>query len=178
LQYILYQIRYRTFPNFPIRIVATCTGTLKDGERCEKEFSQPLDIGSLDIYEPKDIEGFTTEFTLENLGKVHLHNKRVGDDLMIAEFAKQHNLNVVDDPSTLIFLSELSAIDEYSLEDMYKYAEDGTLTAEDILRIEDWIAKNIWGVKEIITIKCPICGKEESRQYTLRLDDYFSVDRN
>ena len=176
LQYILYQIRYRTFPNFPIRLYFVCTGVNEDGTYCKKEFSQPLDIGTLPILEPSDIEGFSTELVLDNLGKVHIHNKRVRDDIDMIEFAKQHEMDI-NDPETLLFLTELFSVDEYGYEDMYKFAEDGTLTAEDMLKIEDKIMTNVWGIREQITIKCPVCGKEESRPYMLRLGDYFSVYR-
>lgn len=173
-QYVLYQIRHRTFPNHPIRLYFKCTN--KDCEK--KDFSQELDIGALEIFEPSDIEGFTNKIKLDNLGEVSIRNKTIGDDKDIFNFAKKNNIDLTD-VSNVLFLAELSAISkEYSLEELYKFAEDGTLTAEDMIKIEDWISKSIWGVKEETMTKCPFCGKEEPRSYTLTIGDYFSVDRH
>ena len=62
-----------------------------------------------------------------------------------------------------------------SLDEMWSLAEDGTLTAEDMMKIEDWFGKTIWGVKEEVNVKCPKCGKESSRAYVLALEDFFSA---
>ena len=53
--------------------------------------------------------------------------------------------------------------------------KDITLTAEDMMKIEDWFGKTIWGVKEEVNVKCPKCGKESSRAYVLALEDFFSA---
>lgn len=172
-KYILYQIRYKTFKNYPIKLHFTCSN-----EECGKEFVHELDIGALQILEPSDIQDFSTKIELDNLGRVDIRNKTVGDDAIIYEFAKSKDIDLTS-IDNLVFLADLAAISNvYSLEELYKFAEEGTLTAEDILKIEDWLAKTIWGFKEEIMIKCPICGKEEPRQYILSLGDYFSVDRS
>lgn len=172
-QYILYQIRFRTFKNYPIKLVLNCKN-----EECEKEFTQPLDIGALQILEPSDLPNFKTKIELDNLGSVTIRNKTMQDDVDIYNFAKAHKIDITQ-LENVIFMADLCAIaNEYTLEELYKFAEDGTLTAEDILKIEDWIKNSIWGVKEEFLAKCPFCGKEEPRRYSLTLGDYFSVDRS
>lgn len=177
LQYLLYQIRYRTFKNYPIKLSFACDGKKEDGSDCEKEFQVPLDIGALIPIEPSDIEGFTDTIELENLGKVKIRAKLVEDDIKIEEFAKQKDLSL-DDIDTLIMLSNFCAITtSLTLEEVYEYAQDGTLTIEDLMKIEDWRLKNVWGMKEEIKVKCPVCGKEEVRPFKLSLTDYFSEYR-
>ena len=58
---------------------------------------------------------------------------------------------------------------------MYTLAENGTLTASDIIGIEKWFTDNVWGVKEEMTVTCPKCGTEEVREYSLSLEDFFSA---
>lgn len=171
LQYILYNIRFKTFSKFPMKIKQVCSD-------CGKEFTQQIDIGSLTINEPSDIEGFSRTLQLDNLGEVKVHNKLVGDDLKIENFLESHRMDK-EDWNNITFIAVLCAIEgQYSLEELYKFAEDGTLTAEDMILIEDWIEKNIWGVKEEILVKCPKCGKEETKAYAVSLVDYFSVHRS
>ena len=171
LQYILYQIRFRTFPKFPMKIKQVCS-------ECGKEFMQTIDIGSMMVIEPSDIEGFSKTIELENLGKVNIHNKLVGDDLKIEKFLEDHKLDK-ENWNNIAFVAVLCAIEgQYNLEELYKFSEDGTLTAEDMINIEDWMAKTIWGIKEEVNVKCPKCGKEETKAYSVSLVDYFSVYRS
>ena len=98
----------------------------------------------------------------------------MGDDILIDDFMEKNQLD--QDPQTRLLLVDLCLISNgRSLDEMWQLANDGTITAEDIIAIEDWFSKTIWGVKEEITVKCPKCGKESSRGYILALEDFFSA---
>ena len=62
-----------------------------------------------------------------------------------------------------------------SLEIAIRLAHYLKVPVEDIFQVEDWFRNNIWGVKEEMLVKCPKCGKEESRAYMLALEDFFSI---
>jgi hypothetical protein len=124
--------------------------------------------------EASDIPNLVTGILLENLGDTPIRQKTMGDDILIDDFMEKNQLD--QDPQTRLLLVDLCLISNgRSLDEMWKLANDGTITAEDIITIEDWFGKTIWGVKEEITVKCPKCGKESSRGYILALEDFFSA---
>ena len=95
--------------------------------------------------------------------------------ISIENFVKKYKLDYEDVQLRLLLLDLCLISENNTLEEMYKLAENNVITAEDIVAIEDWFKNNIWGVKEEIKVKCPKCGKEESRGYILALADFFSV---
>ena len=138
---------------------------------CGENFTQDIDIGSLQIDEPSG----TKTLLLENLGETPIRNKTVGDDLVIETFIKKNKLDV-DDMQIRLLLVDLCLISNgRSLDEMYSLAEKGEITATDIIKIEQWIEKNVWGVNETIVTKCNHCKKEASRGYSLSIEDFFSV---
>lgn len=167
VQYLLYRIRYMTYPKFPLKLGFKCSG-------CGETVSHELDIGSLDIIEPENIQ--RTIF-LDNLGEYPIRNKWVGDDLTIEEFAKRKNIDITDDIPMRVLLLDLLTISGkgQTLDELYALAEEGTITASDIANIEEWFSNNTWGIKEEVKIKCKKCNKEASRGYVLSIEDFFSV---
>jgi len=167
VQYILYRIRFLTYTRYPLKLNFDCS-------ECGEKIKVELDMSSLNILEPTDIEGRTDTITLDNLGEVHIRNKIMRDDLEIDEIIRKLHLD--DDPYTRLLLLDLCLIsDGKYLMDLWKLAEDGTITPQDIMTIEEWFVKNVWGVKEEILVRCPKCGKEETREFTLPLEAFFSV---
>lgn len=165
VQYLLYKIRYLTYAKYPIKLGFMCP-------ECGKEIARELDIGELQIDEP-NVENNTIE--LDNLGTVEIRSKIVRDDMEIETFMKQNKIKE-DDVQTRLLLIDLCLIKgDKKLSDMYHLAEQGDITAPDIIAIERWIENNVWGVKEELIVKCPDCGKEASRGYTLSIEDFFSV---
>lgn len=165
VQYLLYKIRYLTYAKYPIKLVFSCPD-------CGKEITKEVDIGNLQIDEP-NIEN--SKIILDNLGEIKIRNKIVQDDTDIETFMKKNKLDQ-DDFQTRMLLIDLCLIKgEKSLDDIYQMAEQGDITASDIIAVEKWIENNTWGVKEEMMIKCPDCGKEVSRGYMLSIEDFFSV---
>lgn len=165
VQYLLYRIRYLTYAKYPIKLVFRCP-------ECGKEITKELDIGALEIDEPN---AENNKILLDNLGEIKIRNKTVRDDIDIETFMKRNKI-ADDDIQTRLLLIDLCLIKgDKSLEDVYRLAESGDITASDIVTIEKWIEDNVWGVKEELLIKCPECAKEASRGYTLSIEDFFSV---
>lgn len=167
VQYILYRIRFLTYSKYPLKLNFKCND-------CGEDIKVELDMSSLNIFEPTDIEGRTETITLENLGEVPIRNKIMQDDLDIDEIIRKLRLD--DDPYTRLLLLDLCLIsDGKFLMDLWKQADTGIITPQDIMEIEEWFVKNVWGVKEEIMVRCPKCGKEETREFTLPLEAFFSV---
>ena len=165
VQYLLYKIRYLTYAKYPIKLVFRC-------DECGEEITKELDIGQLKIDEP-NIENNT--IILDNLGETKIRNKIVRDDIDIEAFIKRNRIDP-DDVQTRLLLIDLCLIKgDKTLEEVYRWAENGDITAPDIIVIEKWIENNIWGVQEELLIKCPKCEKEVSRGYALSIEDFFSV---
>lgn len=175
VQYLLYRIRFTTYTKYPIKLKFKCLGTREDGSVCTQEITKELDMGNLVINTPDDNPNRTDTITLDNLGETKIRNKILGDDIEIDKMLKKLNIDEDDAQMRLLMLDLCLISNGKSLEEMYKLAENGTITAEDIVGIEKWFVDNVWGVKEELTIKCPICGKEESRAYALHLEDFFSA---
>ena len=171
VQYLLYKIRFTTYEKHPIKLVFKC-----DEEGCNEEINVNLNIGDIIPTEASDIKGLVTGIHLDNLGDSPIRQKVMGDDLVIDEFSKKHSEIDINDMQTRLLLLDLCLISNgRTLDEMWTLAGDGTLTAEDIDKIENWFAKTIWGVKEEVLVTCPKCGKESSRAYVLALEDFFST---
>ena len=166
VQYMLYRIRYLTYPKHPIKLGFKC-------HNCEHVIEQPLDIGTLDISEPENTE---RTIVLDNLGELKIRNKLMGDDVKIEEFSKKMGFDLEDLQLRLLLL-DLCLISDNgrTIEELYALAEQGEITADDIFKIEHWFETNVWGVKEQVHIKCNNCQKEASRGYLLSIEDFFSI---
>lgn len=175
IQYLLYRIRFTTYAKYPIKLKFKCLGVKDDGTFCDNEIEQKLDMGNLIINTPDDNPNHTNTIQLENLGETKIRNKILGDDIEIDKMLKELGLKEDDSQMRLLLLDLCLISNGKSLKEMYELANDGTITAEDIVGIEKWFVDNVWGVKEEMTIKCPVCGKEESREFTLSLEDFFSA---
>lgn len=170
LQYILYRIRFTTYEKFPITLSFIC-----NEEGCGEKFKHQLDMGNVQILTPEDIKDFKNTITLQNLGEIKIRQKILQDDLDIDEFIRKNKLDEQNVQIRLLLLDLCLISNGKSLDEMYALAEQDTITAEDILNIEKWFTNSVWGVKEFINVKCPKCGKEASRAYLLRLEDFFSA---
>lgn len=165
VQYLLYRIRYRTYPKYPIKLSFKCS-------ECDKSFTHELDIGSMQIDTPDNLQ---KTIILDNLGEIKIRNKTVKDDLIIDDFIKRMKFDREDIQLRLLLLDLCLISDNKSLAELYTLAEQGEITAEDIVKIEQWFENNIWGVKEEVKVTCPDCKKEASRGYVLSIEDFFSV---
>lgn len=175
VQYLLYRIRFTTYEKYPIKLRFYCNEEDEEGNVCTQEITHELKIGDLNIATPDDIEDLTTGIHLDNLGDVAIRQKTMRDDITIDDFARKNNIDANDTEMRLLLLDLCLISKGHTLEELYQMAYDGTITANDIVTIEKWFTKVIWGVKEEVTIKCPKCGKESSRAYVLALEDFFSV---
>lgn len=169
VQYMLYRIRFTTYEKYPLTINFIC-----QEEECGSEIAQKLNMGDLKIYTPDDLTDYTSTIELKNLGATPIRQKIVKDDILIDAFIQEKGLNA-DDLQTRLLLVDLCLVaNGRSLNEMYELADNGTLTVEDIVEIEQWFIKNVWGVKEELLVTCPKCGKEASRGYLLSLEGFFS----
>ena len=179
VQYILYKIRFVTYSKYPVKLKFTCLNTLEDEEgnraRCNQDIVHELKIDELKIYTPEDIEGLKTKVVLDNFGEVDIRQKTMADDLTIDRITKKYKLDEKDLQMRLLLLDLCLISKNKSIDELYEAASNGDITAEDITTIEDWFTHTIWGVKEEVTVKCPKCGKEETRSYTLALEEFFSA---
>lgn len=168
VQYLLYRIRYLTYTKFPLRLGFRCS-------ECGEKIEHTLDIGTLNINEPENIQ---RTIILDNLGEHSIRNKWVGDDLVVEEFAKRKEIEIdQNNIQNRLLLLDLLLIStpEYNLDRLYSMAEEGTITASDVATIEQWFADNEWGIDEEVIVKCPKCKKEASRGYVLSIEDFFSI---
>lgn len=170
VQYILYRIRFITYSKYPIKLEFTCLE-----ENCEEKISRELKAEELVIYTPDDLKDVSFKINLDVLGEVDIRNKTIGDDIVIDNFMRQKRMDPEDLQMRLLLLDLCLVANGKSLAEMYKFAEEGAISAEDIVRIEEWFTKAVWGVKEELKVKCPKCGKEESRSYMLATEDFFSA---
>ena len=165
VQYLLYKIRYLTYAKYPIRLSFKCPD-------CGQMITQELDIGKMQIDEP---ENTTSTIILDNLGEMPIRNKVMGDDLKIENFMDKLKLDKEDFQVRLLLLDLCLISANKTLPELYALADRGDITASDIVAIENWFISNVWGVKEEVMVKCPNCGKEASRGYSLSIEDFFSV---
>lgn len=179
VQYILYRIRFTTYAKHPIKLSLTCDNTIQDEDgntvMCGNLIKHELNADELKIYTPEDITDFERTINLENLGEIKIRNKIIRDDITIEEFMRKHKIDQKDFQYRLLLVDLCSISGEKTLEEMYNLAEEGTITAEDIFAIEEWIQKHVWGVEEKLSYVCSKCGKEETRDYSLSLEDFFSA---
>jgi len=171
VQYMLYRIRFTTYAKYPIKLKYLC-----DNEECQEEFSAELDMGNIVTFEATDIENLTTTIQLDNLGECPIRQKVMGDDIVIDKLLADKGFENGDLAMRTLALDLCLISNGRSLDEMWELANDGTVTANDILNIEGWFSHTIWGVKEEIKVKCPKCGKESSRGYILALEDFFSAN--
>ncbi len=166
VQYLLYRIRYLTYPKHPIKLGFKC-------HSCGEPVEQALDMGALEIATPENVQN---TITLDNLGEFKIRNKLMCDDITIEEFSKKMGFDMEDLQLRLLLL-DLCLISDNGrkIEELYSLAEQGEITADDIFKVEKWFETNIWGVKEHVNIKCPHCQKEASRGYLLSIEDFFSI---
>ena len=166
VQYLLYRIRYLTYPKHPIKLGFKC-------QNCGEPVEQSLDMGALEIDTPENVQ---TTIVLDNLGEFKIRNKLMQDDITIEEFSKKMNFDMEDLQLRLLLL-DLCLISDNGrkIEELYSLAEQGEITADDIFKVEKWFETNIWGVKERVNITCPHCQKEASRGYLLSIEDFFSI---
>ena len=174
LRYILYRIHFVTYSAHPFKLEFVC-GKETDAGQCNQKIIKELNANELVIHTPDDLPELIDTIELENLGTLHIRNKILRDDITIENFIRTNKL----DPNDLqinILLLDLCAISvDRDIKELYAAACTGELTVEDIIKIEDWINNTVWGVDETVNIKCPVCGMEESREYFLSLEDFFSA---
>ena len=181
VQYILYRIRFATYAKYPVKLKFICQNRVpsednpKEMERCNQEIRHELKIDELKIYTPDDIENLKTTVVLDNLGEIKIRQKTMNDDLVIDDMIKKYKIDPDDLQMRLLLLDLCLISKDKSVDELYQAASNGDITAEDIAAIEEWFTNTIWGVKEQVTIKCPKCGKEETRSYTLALEEFFSA---
>lgn len=165
VQYLLYKIRYLTYAKYPIKLDFTC-------RECGNTITQELDIGSMKIDEPENVQ---STIVLDNLGEIEIRNKVMGDDVRIDDFMRKLKLDEKDIQTRILLLDLCLISNTKSLPELYALAERGDITASDIVTIENWFADNQWGVNEELLVRCNHCGKEASRGYVLSIEDFFSV---
>lgn len=181
VQYILYRIRFTTYSKYPIKLNFVCRNDVLDSEnpketkKCATNFRHELKMEELKIYTPEDIEDLKTTVVLDNLGETKIRQKIMEDDLTIDRIMKKYGLDPEDLQMRLLILDLCLISKEKTVDELYEAASNGEITAEDITAIEDWFAHTIWGVKEEVVTKCPKCGKEETRSYSLALESFFSA---
>ena len=167
--FLLYQIREVTYKLFPLKYYYDCP---ECGQRQSFEIKiDNLEIESLDNKLPEFIE-------LEGFGDVRIRFKTVRDDEYVTVFLKSIN----EDPSDIfmrILATELSLLDGWkTLEETWELAKCGLITTQDITKIEEFIEKHNWGVKEQIHTKCNKCGKEVAESYSIDPASFFSSNNN
>lgn len=175
VRYILYRIRFTTYSKHPIKLVFPCQTTNEETkEVCDEKIYETLDLSGLEIHTPDDVKDYAYTITLENLGETPIRPKTIADDVEIEKLCAKKDLDK-NDPSIVGLLAELCLISgDRTLEEMYDLTEDGTVTVQDLLEVENWFEKHDWGVHEEIRVRCPKCGKEEVRRFTIDLMDFFS----
>lgn len=169
VQYILYRIRFVTYEKYPLTIKFIC-----QEDNCHGEITQKLNMGELVINTPDDLTEYSSTIELKNLGVTPIRQKTIQDDIEIDAFVQEKGLDANDLQTRLLLVDLCLVSNNRSLKEMYDLADTGVLTVEDIVMIEQWFMKNVWGVKEEVLVKCPKCGKETSRGYFLSLEDFFS----
>lgn len=173
VQYLLYKIRFTTYEKYPIKLTFKCDN---NDENCDSEINVDLNIGDIVPTEASDIQNLSTGILLDNLGNTPIRQKIMSDDISIENFIKKHEEIDENDIQMRLLLLDLCLISNgRTLDEMWELASDGTISANDTIKIEEWFGKTVWGIKEEINIKCPKCGKESSRAYVLALEDFFSA---
>lgn len=167
--FLLYQIREVTYKLFPLKYYYTCPDC---GQRQGAEIKiSELQIESLDE-KIKDI------IELDEFGEVAIRYKTLKDDITVSEFLKKKG-EKPDDIFMRILAAELLLLDKWQpLEETWEMAKTGQITAQDINRIEEFVANNSWGVKEEVKCKCQKCGKEVAESYNIDPASFFSANND
>ena len=167
--FLLYQIREVTYKLFPLKYYYTCS-------KCNQKQSAEIKIDNLQI-ESLD-EKIQETIELDNFGEVAIRFKVIKDDDIVTEFLKSKN----EDPTDIfmrILAAELLLLEKWQpLEETWEMAKTGQITTQDVTRIEEFIAKNEWGVREEIHTKCNKCGKEVAENYTIDPASFFSTNND
>lgn len=166
VQYLLYKIRFLTYPQYPIKLSFKC--------ECGDTIEHTLNIGDLTINEP-NLEKPQT-INLEKIGEVKIRNKIIADDIAVETFLEKHPDLDGNDLGTRLLLLDMCLISEgKDLETLYALTAEDAITAMDFINIEKWFTENNWGVLETVNVTCPKCKKEASRGYLLSIEDFFSI---
>lgn len=167
--FIIYQIREVTYKLFPLKFYYTC-------EDCGQKQSVEIKINELMI-ETLD-EKIKDTIELDNFGEVAIRFKRIKDDNIVTDFLKSKN----EDPTDIfmrLLVAELVLLDQWQpLEETWEMAKSGQITSQDITKIEEFIGKHNWGVKEEVKHKCQKCGKEVAESYNIDPASFFSVNND
>lgn len=162
LSYILYQIRLTCYSMIPVELRFKCP-------HCSQDNKVILDASSLDIIE----QDTYPEVNLENFGKVQLRYRKIKDDRRVDEFLKAKNLDK-DDPFYRTLVVDAIVLENWKpLEEVWSLMEQGQITVQDTLKIENALISNGYGVKQELTYKCRHCNEEVTQAYELSLSDYF-----
>lgn len=167
LQYLLYQIRAITYKLFPLKVYTSC-------EHCGEKMSITIEPTELEIMEvPEDLP---ETVLLDNHGEIKVRPKKIKDDAVIDAFLKSHGFDVADIAMRIMVIDLLTLSDWQPLPELWNMAEMGDITVEDTIRIEQYLSKAVWGVKEEVKQVCRHCNKEVVVSYQLDAADFFSVD--
>lgn len=177
LTYLLYRIRFTTYPKYPIKAVFKCDNHDKTDHACEHVFTKEVNMSELQIFTPDDLSGFSNTIVLENLKETTIRNKIIQDELDIDNYIKVHKLDASDTNTRLLLLDLCIIKGDRTLEEMYKLAETGEISAQDLVDIENWLVNSVWGVKEEVQeLTCPKCNKEViSKGFSMPLEYFFRV---
>ena len=104
VQYILYRIRFTTYAKYPIKLTFVCNGEDEEGNICDNEIKQDLEMGNLHIVTPDDLPNLSDKVILDNLGEVYIRNKKMKDDLTIEDFAKRNKIDISSSQVRLRFM--------------------------------------------------------------------------
>ena len=169
--FLLYQMRLVTYKMFPLEFIIKCP-------YCGEKQTVTIDITNLDIDEVPEFYTKDKKVFLENFGEVPFRYKKVKDDIMVLDFIKAHNIDEEDLALTSLVYDLCSLTEWKSLDELWTLAESGEITMQDIIVIEDYIAKSMWGVKEEYKFNCRKCGEEVADAYTMQLADFFPSNFN
>ncbi len=162
LSYILYQIRLTCYSMIPIELRFKCP-------HCEKENKVILNASALDI---KEQDSFPT-VDLENFEPIHLRYRKIKDDKIMEKFLSDKNLDK-NDPFYRTLVVDALVMDSWKpLDEIWELMENGKITVQDTLKIENALISNSYGVKQELTYECKHCKEEVTQAYELSLGDYF-----
>lgn len=164
--FLLYQMRLVTYKMFPIEFIITCP-------HCGEKQTVQLDVQSLQIDEVPECYKKDSKIFLENFGEVPFRYKKVKDDIIVSDFMKAHKIKEEDIALTNLVYDLCLLSDWKPLEELWALAETGEITMQDIIVVEDFLAKCMWGVKEECKFNCRKCGEEVSSAYDMQLEDFF-----
>lgn len=167
--FLLYQIREVTYKLFPLKYYFTCPD-------CGQKQSVEIKINDLQIETLDEKMKDTVE--LDNFGEVAIRFKTIQDDETVTKFLKSKGENPTDIFMRILVVELLLLSKWQPLEETWEMAKSGQITSQDITKIEEFIAKNNWGVKEEVHGKCYKCGKEVAENYSIDPASFFSTNND